>query len=169
MAEGERFGAESERRPVTIRRAWRKVTASMTERPDEGAGPGETGGPSTPPAKEPTNGERDERMKQAVEAARRQAEERATAEILALEEDFERERERAAKTLEEVQRRLEEAEARAAGRVSVTDARSRTGRVSSSTPRCADCRRSQTPRSRRPSRRSSRRRAHGCSVRPTAA
>ena len=65
-------------------------------------------------------------MKQAVEAARRQAEERATAEILALEEDFERERERAAKTLEEVQRRLEEAEARAAGKVSVTDARSRT-------------------------------------------
>ncbi len=126
MPEGERFGAQSEQRPVTIRRASRKVTASMTERPDEGAGPGEKGGPSSPPAKEPTNGERDERMKRAVEAARRQAEERATAEILALEEDFERERERAAKTLEEVQRLLEVAEARAAGNVSVTDARSRT-------------------------------------------
>ena len=84
MAEGERFGAEHERRPATIRRAWRKVTASMTERPDEGAGPGEKGGPSSPPATEATNGERDERMKQAVEAARRQAEERATAEIMAL-------------------------------------------------------------------------------------
>ena len=64
----------------------------------------------------PTNGERDEHLSQAVEAARRQAEERATAEILALEEDLEKERERAAKSLEEVQRRLEEAEARAAGR-----------------------------------------------------
>ena len=64
-------------------------------------------------------------MKQAVEAARRQAEESATAEILALEEDLERERERAARSLEEVQRRLEEAEARAAGDVTVTDARAR--------------------------------------------
>src|SRR6185437_10993981 len=126
VAEGERFGAEPERRPATIRRGWRKVTASMTERPDEGAGPGEKGGPSSPPATEATNGERDERMKHAVEAARRQAEERATAEIQALEEDFERERERAARTLEELQRRLEEAEARAAGQVSVTDARSST-------------------------------------------
>jgi competence ComEA-like helix-hairpin-helix protein len=50
---------------------------------------------------------------------------RATAEILALEADLERERESAAKTLEEVQRRLEEAEARAVGNVSVTDTRTR--------------------------------------------
>src|SRR3990170_4643166 len=40
----------------------------------------------------PPNGERDERMRQAVEAARLAAEERATAEILALEEDLEQER-----------------------------------------------------------------------------
>ncbi|MGC1815711.1 MAG: helix-hairpin-helix domain-containing protein [Solirubrobacterales bacterium] len=51
--------------------------------------------------------------------------ERATAEILALEVDLERERESAAKTLEEVQRGLEEAEARAVGNVSVTDTRTR--------------------------------------------
>lgn len=51
--------------------------------------------------------------------------ERATAEILALEVDLERERESAAKTLEEVQRGLEEAEARAVGDVSVTDTRTR--------------------------------------------
>jgi DNA uptake protein ComE-like DNA-binding protein len=62
-------------------------------------------------------------MQQAIEAARRQAEERATAEIMALEEDLEREREQAARSLEEVQRRLEEAEARAAGNVRVTDTR----------------------------------------------
>lgn len=59
------------------------------------------------------------------EAARRQAEERATAEILALEDDLERERERAGRSVEEIQRRLEEAEARAAGDVTVTDARAR--------------------------------------------
>lgn len=51
--------------------------------------------------------------------------ERATAEILALEVDLERERESAARTLEEVQRGLEEAEARAVGNVSVTDTRTR--------------------------------------------
>ena len=51
--------------------------------------------------------------------------ERATAEILALEVGLERERESAAKTLEEVQRGLEEAEARAVGNVSVTDTRTR--------------------------------------------
>jgi competence ComEA-like helix-hairpin-helix protein len=51
--------------------------------------------------------------------------ERTTAEILALEVDLEREREGAAKTLEEVQRGLEEAEARAVGNVSVTDTRTR--------------------------------------------
>src|SRR5215213_8061047 len=85
--------------------------------------------PTSPPAgasAEPrANGERDDRMKEAVETARRQAEDRATAEILALEEDLERERARAAKSLAEVQRRLEEAEARAAGSVNVTDTRSR--------------------------------------------
>src|SRR3954449_11297176 len=124
----------------------------MTERQQEGAGGardrgprgGETGprpqptprirpvrGADDPPASESasaaaepqTNGEPDERLKQAVDAARQQAEERATAEILALEEDLEKERERAAKSLEEVQRRLEQAEARAADRVTVTDAR----------------------------------------------
>src|SRR4249919_2352386 len=51
--------------------------------------------------------------------------ERATAEILALEVDLERERESAARTLEEVQRGVEEAEARAVGNVSVTDTRTR--------------------------------------------
>jgi DNA uptake protein ComE-like DNA-binding protein len=51
--------------------------------------------------------------------------ERATAEILALEVDLERERKSAARTLEEVQRGLEEAEARAVGNVSVTDTRTR--------------------------------------------
>jgi DNA uptake protein ComE-like DNA-binding protein len=51
--------------------------------------------------------------------------ERATAEILALEVDLERERESAARTLEEVQRGLAEAEARAVGKVSVTDTRTR--------------------------------------------
>src|SRR4051812_19729891 len=76
-------------------------------------------------AEPPANGERDERLKQAVDTARRQAEERATAEILALEEDLEKERERSARSLEEVQRRLEEAEARAADNVTVTDARER--------------------------------------------
>src|SRR3954452_6915145 len=86
----------------------------MTERQQEGALGAED---------QPTNGERDERLQQAVEAARRQAEENATAEILALERDLEQERERAAKSLEEVQRRLEEAEARAADNVSVTDTR----------------------------------------------
>ncbi len=83
---------------------------------------GQSGSTATEP---PTGGERDERMEQAVEAARRQGEEHGTAEILALEEDLERERKRAAKSLEEVQRRLEEAEARAADSVTVTDARTR--------------------------------------------
>src|SRR5829696_1813902 len=79
--------------------------------------------PPDAPVERPANGERDDRMKEAVEAARRQAEERATAEILALEQDLERER--AAKSLEEVQRRLEEAEARAAGSINLTDTRTR--------------------------------------------
>jgi competence ComEA-like helix-hairpin-helix protein len=65
--------------------------------------------PPSAPAEQATNGERDEQLKQAVDTARRQAEERATAEIMALEEDLERERERAAKSLEEVQRRVDEA------------------------------------------------------------
>ena len=69
-----------------------------------------------------TNGERDERMQHAVEAARRAAEERATAEILALEDDLEHERQNAARSLEEVQRRLREAEEKAAATATVTDA-----------------------------------------------
>ncbi|HEY7151566.1 MAG TPA: helix-hairpin-helix domain-containing protein [Solirubrobacterales bacterium] len=101
----------------------------MTERQDEGAGLGAEGGPSSPQARQPANVERDERVKEAVEAARREAEERATAEILALEADFERERERTAKSLEELQRRLEEAEARAAGDVSVERIETVGGRV----------------------------------------
>src|SRR5262245_14993073 len=60
-----------------------------------------------------TNGDTDEHMRQAVGAARRAADERATAEILALEEDLERERAKANAALEEVQKRLEEAEAKA--------------------------------------------------------
>jgi hypothetical protein len=89
------------------------------------------GAEDSPPAEQqaaaepPSNGESDDRMKQAVDAARRQAEERATAEILALEQDLEREREKAAESLAEVQRRLEEAEAGSSGEVSVTDARAR--------------------------------------------
>jgi DNA uptake protein ComE-like DNA-binding protein len=109
------------RRPATIRRTSPKVTASMTERQDEGAGPGAEGRPSSPPSERPANPE-PESTKRAVDAARREAEEKATAEILALEEHFEREREHTAKALEELQRRLEEAEARA-GNVSITDAR----------------------------------------------
>jgi hypothetical protein len=62
----------------------------------------------------------DERLERAVDEARRQAEERATAEILALERDLEREREHAARALEEVQRRLDQAEARAASGSSAT-------------------------------------------------
>ena len=69
-----------------------------------------------------TNGERDERMQHAVEAARRTAEERATAEILALDDDLERERQNAARSLEEVQNRLREAEEKAAATATVTDA-----------------------------------------------
>jgi len=61
-----------------------------------------------------TNGDTDEHLRDAVEAARRAAEDRATAEILALEEDLEAERVKAAKSLEEVQRRLERAEEKAA-------------------------------------------------------
>ena len=72
-----------------------------------------------------TNGERDQRMQHAVQAARRTAEERATAEILALEDDLERERQSAARSLEEVQRRLQEAEAKAAATATVTDVRAR--------------------------------------------
>ena len=55
----------------------------------------------------------DERLERAVDAARRDAELKATAEILALEQNLERERERAARSLEAVQRRLEETESRA--------------------------------------------------------
>src|SRR5688500_16277245 len=57
--------------------------------------------------------ERDERMREAVEAARLAAEERATAEILALEEDLEQERMRSAQALLDLQRKLDEAESRA--------------------------------------------------------
>ena len=89
----------------------------MTERQHEGAkvDPDEmrAGAPSVA-AEDPANRERDPHMKQAIDAARREAEERATAEILALEEDLEKERERAARSLEELQRRLEEAETRSA-------------------------------------------------------
>jgi DNA uptake protein ComE-like DNA-binding protein len=81
-------------------------------------------GTSVEPA---SGGERDDRMGPAIEAARRQAEERATAEILALEEDIEKEREHAVRSLEEIQHRLEEAEARAAGNFTVTDARTEEG------------------------------------------
>ncbi|MGH2957475.1 MAG: hypothetical protein ACRDL6_10825, partial [Solirubrobacterales bacterium] len=66
-----------------------------------------------PKADPPANGERGE-MREAVEVARRAAEERATAEIIALEEDLEREREQATKALQEVQAKLERAEARVA-------------------------------------------------------
>ncbi len=55
----------------------------------------------------------------AVEAVRRAAEERATAQILALEKSLERERRRAARSLAQVQRRLE----RAAGTATVSDTR----------------------------------------------
>src|SRR5918995_1839802 len=86
-----------------------------------------------PPAKNPNDGTTgNERLKEAVEAARLAAEQHATAEIMALEEDLERERERAAKSLEEVQRRLHEAEARAAETANVDDVRARsdaTGRL----------------------------------------
>jgi DNA uptake protein ComE-like DNA-binding protein len=52
------------------------------------------------------------RVQAAAELARREAEDAATAEILALEQDLEREQERAAQALEEGQRRLREAEER---------------------------------------------------------
>ena len=58
----------------------------------------------------------DDRLERAVDEARRQSEEQAAAEILALEQDLDREREQAARALDEVERRLEEAEARGASR-----------------------------------------------------
>ena len=73
----------------------------------------------------PTDGEPEAQVEQAVDAGPRKPEERATAEIHALEEDLDRERERAAKSLDEVQRRLEAAEAHAAGNVTITDVRAR--------------------------------------------
>ncbi len=76
----------------------------MTERQDQGSGFGAEARP-------------------AVEAARPQPEKRATAEIVALERDLERERDRTAKSLAEVQRRLDDAEADAAENATVTDAR----------------------------------------------
>ena len=76
----------------------------MSERQEEGAEQARAG---------TGDEERDESLGTAVEAARREGEESATAEIVALEQDLERERERAADALEQVQRRLEEAEARA--------------------------------------------------------
>lgn len=92
----------------------------MSERhPKEGSGGGGAEAAEREPGF-PTNGGRDERMQHAVEIARNAAEERATAEILALEDDVERERLNAAKSLDDVQRRLEEAEAKAAT-VTVTD------------------------------------------------
>jgi DNA uptake protein ComE-like DNA-binding protein len=94
----------------------------MSERhPKEGSGGG--GAEAEVAEREPgsaTGGEHDERMQHAVEIARNVAEDRATAEILALEDDLERGRLNAAKSLEGVQRRLEEAEAKAAT-VTVTD------------------------------------------------
>lgn len=96
----------------------------MSERhPKEGSGGGGAEAEAEAAEREPgfpTNGGRDERMQHAVEIARNAAEERATAEILALEDDVERERLNAAKSLDDVQRRLEEAEAKAAT-VTVTD------------------------------------------------
>ena len=68
--------------------------------------------------------QQDEGREQAVGVARRDAEEQATAEILALEQDLERERVRVVRSLDAVQRRLEEeAEARAASKARVADAR----------------------------------------------
>ena len=65
-----------------------------------------------------------EGREQAVGVARRDAEEQATDEILAMEQDLERERVRVVRSLDAVQRRLEEeAEARAASKASVADAR----------------------------------------------
>ena len=62
----------------------------MTERAQEGAlgAEDQPEQPAPTPADPPTNGERDDQLSQAVETARRQAEERATAEILALEQDL---------------------------------------------------------------------------------
>src|SRR4051812_40498972 len=98
----------------------------MTERQQEGAGRAVASHPESPLEEPATNGEGDEEVQDAVEAARQQAEERASAEILALEQDLERERELATRSLEEVQRRLNEAEARAAaGGFTVTDSTAR--------------------------------------------
>lgn len=57
----------------------------------------------------------------AVDAASRGTDERATVAILSLEADLERERRRSAKSLSQIQRRLERAEARAAETATVTD------------------------------------------------
>ena len=116
------LGARPEPRP----RKARARPASASIRPVLGAEDRPVAEREAESSAEPgTNGERDERLQHAVETARRQAEERATAEIMALEEDLEREREHAAKSLEEVQRRLEDAEARAADSITVTDLRAR--------------------------------------------
>ena len=70
-------------------------------------------------------GQRDERLRHAPDTARRQAEGGATAEILALEEELEEERRRATRSLEAVQRRLQEAEARAGASLTIIDTRER--------------------------------------------
>jgi hypothetical protein len=58
----------------------------------------------------------DDRLERSVGEGGRQAEEGATAEILALEQGLDRVREQAARALEEVERRLDEAEARGVSR-----------------------------------------------------
>jgi hypothetical protein len=63
---------------------------------------------SAPPATEAT----ERRVREAAEGARRGAEEQAAAEILALEKDLEREQQRAATALEQLQRQIQETEQR---------------------------------------------------------
>ena len=77
----------------------------MSERQEEGAEQARAGRTGA--------GEQDQNLDRAVDAARREAEQRASAEIMALEQDLDRERENAATALEAVQRRLDDAEARA--------------------------------------------------------
>jgi competence ComEA-like helix-hairpin-helix protein len=62
---------------------------------------------------------------QAIRGGPGESKERASEEILALEDDLERDRGRTARSLAAIQRRLEEAEAQAAGDVRVTETRGR--------------------------------------------
>jgi competence ComEA-like helix-hairpin-helix protein len=96
----------------------------MSERQNEGAGSGAQDRGAIEGRVETLHRRTEEGLReQAVDSARRHAGERATAEILALEQDLERER--AARSLQGLQRLLEDAEARAAGSVTVTDAKTR--------------------------------------------